>query len=45
MFGSNVQPRVRKTDILKEPWQCMKCSTENKHYMAKCNKCLERRPH
>jgi hypothetical protein len=45
MFNSNVQPRVRKTDVPKEPWLCMKCSEENPHYMARCNECNARRPH
>lgn len=45
MFGSNVEPKVKKKMVPKEPWQCMKCSTENAHYMSKCRSCFERRPH
>jgi len=45
MFNSNVQPKVRKIDVRKEPWDCLKCSAENKHYMVKCKDCGERRPH
>ena len=45
MFNSNVQPKVRKIDIPKEPWLCMKCSSENQYYMRKCGTCNERRPH
>ncbi len=45
MFNSNVQPKVRKKDIKKEPWNCMKCSEENAHYLVKCGMCGERRPH
>lgn len=45
MFNSNVQPKVRKTDVPKEPWDCMKCSSENAYYMRKCGVCNERRPH
>jgi len=45
MFGSNVEPRVKKKLVLREPWLCMKCSVENAHYMSKCKGCGERRPH
>lgn len=45
MFNSNVQPKVRKVDVPKEPWDCMKCSSENPHYMSKCGVCGSRRPH
>ena len=45
VFNSNVQPKVRKTDVPKEPWDCMKCSAENAYYMRRCGECNERRPH
>lgn len=43
MFGSNVQPKRIVKEQRKEAWYCMKCSTENKRYMAKCSSCGERR--
>lgn len=45
MFNSNVQPKIRKIDVPKESWDCMSCSKENPHYMAKCAGCGKRRPH
>jgi hypothetical protein len=45
MFNSNVQPKVRKVNVPKESWSCMKCSSENQYYMRKCNTCGSRRPH
>ena len=45
VFGSNVQPKLRKKMVPKESWSCMKCSSENQHYMTKCGTCNARRPH
>ena len=45
MFGSNVQPKKRIKEQRKESWMCMRCSTENAHYMAKCSNCYDHRPH
>lgn len=45
MFNSNVQPKVKKKMVSKESWSCMKCSSENQHYMTKCGTCNARRPH
>jgi len=43
MFGSNVQPRVKKIMRDVKSWICLHCSTENAHYLTKCNSCKERR--
>jgi len=45
VFNSNVQPKVKKKMIPRESWSCMKCSSENQHYMTKCGSCNARRPH
>lgn len=45
MFNSNVQPKIRKIDVPKESWSCVKCSNENAYYMRRCGSCNSRRPH
>lgn len=43
MFSSNVQQRGKKIMRSLESWLCLKCSTENRHYLNRCLKCGERR--
>jgi hypothetical protein len=45
VFNSNVQPKIRKIDVPKESWSCVKCGEENRHYLSKCVSCNSRRPH
>lgn len=45
MFGSNVQPKVKKKLVPREPWYCHRCDLENASYYSKCPKCGAHREH
>jgi hypothetical protein len=45
MFNSNVQPKRRVKESVKEPWYCHSCNLENKAFYSKCPSCGEHRPH
>lgn len=45
MFGSNVEPKVKKKMVPKEPWYCHSCNKDHPHYYSKCPKCGAHREH
>jgi hypothetical protein len=38
-FYSNVAPKVSKKDMGKDPWYCIRCSSEVKYFYPKCPSC------